>query len=106
MDRDRILEGSGGVTVGETMFTHGITPEEITRAGEAVLMAIGTCAALGHVSPNGLMDYVNRDDLDPIAALVWDAFASTRGNKEASANLVRFAGQRGLLELVAEAATH
>ena len=57
---DPVMQGAYGVRRSETHFTHGLTSEEITRAGEAVLMLIGTSVALGHVSPNGAMDYAVR----------------------------------------------
>lgn len=80
-----------------------LAEDEVRTAGEAVLMMIGASVAMGHVSPNGLMDYVNRDDLDPTRALVWDAFAATRGDHEARARLKQFVEDRGLLDLIAEA---
>lgn len=108
-ENDPEMKGAYGVRRSETHFTHGLTPEEVIRAGEAVLMMIGASVALGHVSPNGIMDYANRPgDDDPIGGIVWDAFASTRigdGWDESRANLIRFASQRGLLDAVAEAVT-
>lgn len=107
-ENDPEMHRAYGVRRSETTFTHGLTPEDVIRAGEAVLMFIGSSVALGHVSPNGLMDYAARpdDDDDPIGGIVWDAFASTRAGgswDEARANLIRFAGQRGLLDAVGEA---
>lgn len=103
----RELEGRGGVTREETIFTHALTEADVMRAGEAVLMAIGTAVSLGHESPSGLMDYVPRPDAesDPVGRAVWDAFASTRmaGYADSRADLVRFACQRGVIDAVARA---
>ena len=106
-EHDPEMKGAYGVRRSETHFTHDLTPEDIIRAGEAVLMMIGASVNLGHVSPNGLMDYTARPgDDDPIGRVVWDALASTRigsGWDESRANLIRFSGQRGLLDAVGEA---
>ena len=82
-----------------------LTDADIYRAGECVLAAIGTAAALGHNSPNGMMDYVPRPD-DPIAGAVWDAFAATRVGdawKPERARLVEFAHDRGIVDAIAAA---
>lgn len=83
-----------------------LTDEEVRRAGDAVLVAIGLMAALGHNSPAGIMDYVERPD-EPMAGIVWDAFAATRFNQypESRERLIEFADERGLLDAIADAVT-
>jgi hypothetical protein len=109
-DPNYILEGTG-VRLSEIQRTHPITPQELQRAGEVILSAIGVCVAMGHNSPNGMMEYAKRpsDADDPIAAVIWDAFAATRIGDEWAVNrdnLIRFAWQRGLMDAIAEAVTH
>lgn len=105
-DNDRTLEGSN-VRLSELDFREWLTDEDIYNAGHAVLMHIGVAVSLGHNSPNGAMEYAPRPS-DPIRAAVWDSFAATRMGqlgKDAQDDLVRFAAQRGLLEMVAAAAS-
>lgn len=81
------------------------TPEEVMRAGEVALLLIGQSVAVGHRSPNGVVEYADRP-ADEIGAAVWDAFAATRleaWSKESTARLAEFVDRRGLLDLIAEA---
>ena len=57
-----------------------LTTEDLARIGEALLNAAATMASLGHESPSGLVDYVNRDAMPSWhAQFVLDMVAYSHG---------------------------
>lgn len=88
-----------------------VSVEDLTRIGEVLLNAAAGMAVLGHESPAGMADYVERDDLPSWhAQFVLDMVALSQGigqderKNEALDRIYGFAWQTGWADRGAEAA--
>jgi hypothetical protein len=102
------LGATGRVDRDELEFVASLTPDDAMRVGQVFLNAVAAAVSLGHDSPNGLMEYVARPgEDDPMARIVWDAFAATRFGDDraddAVDELIRFTWRTGIAHDVAEA---
>lgn len=89
-----------------------VTTDDLARIGEALLNAAATMAALGHESPRGLVEYVNRDDMPSWhAQFVLDMVAHSQGpiqdelKNDALDRIYGLVWQTGRMHLIAEAVT-
>lgn len=84
------------------------TPEEYEQLGRYWHNAVGTAAALGHVSAAGLADYVDADGLPPLGQLVLDSFTATRCDAHgelARERMAAFIAGTDTLDMIGDAVT-
>ena len=83
-----------------------LTESDLLKIGEYTVRIIGTSIMLGHKSPAGSTDYLDRDECEgPWAKLVYDAFRAGRTESDAAesrARLSAFVEEYSICKLLAQ----